>query len=131
MQTDLLRRPLIQDVKGEYIMRISRAISVFVLLVSLLCGCRQNSSLYIHGPNNYRVKLNTVLQADERYISILIGSGTGQTADEAILVATRNVSEQQNAKGWDSYDLRMLQQTCNPAPDGYRCTQLNLVLEKP
>ncbi len=44
------------------------------------------------------MKLNTVLQADERYISILIGSGTGQTADEAILETTKNVSEQQTAK---------------------------------
>ena len=112
-------------------MKISKAMSFLVLLLSLLCGCSHHSSLYIHGPNNYRVKLDTVLQADERYISILIGSGTGQTADEAILAATRNVSEQQNAKGWDSYDLRMLQQTCNPTPDGYRCTQLNLVFEKP
>ena len=112
-------------------MKISRAISVFVLLVSLLCGCKHNSSLYIHGPNNYRVKLNSVLQADERYISILVASGNGQTANEAIMDATRNVSEQQNAKGWDSYDLRLLQQTCSPSSDEYKCTQLNLVFEKP
>jgi hypothetical protein len=118
-------------VKGEYIMKKSKAIPVVVLLVSLICGCNDNASLYINGPSHYRVKLETVLQADERYISILVGSGNGQTAGEAILAATQNVSEQQSAKGWSSYDLRMLQQTCDPTPDGYRCNQLNLVFEKP
>ncbi len=112
-------------------MKKSKAIPCFVLFVSLICGCNHNSSVYIKGPDNYRVKLESVLQADERYISILIGSGNGQTAGEAILAATQNVSEQQNAKGWSSYDLRMLKQTCDPTPDGYRCNQLNLVFEKP
>ncbi len=107
------------------------ALAFLLLLASLISGCGRNSSLYISGPHNYRVKLKTVLQADERYISILIGSGTGQTAGEAILSAAKNVSEQQSAKGWSSYDLRMLQQTCDVMSEEYRCTQLNLVFERP
>lgn len=117
-------------VKGVCFMktRTIKCASLLLVLFSMLCGC---STIYIEGPDNYRIKLNRVLQADERYISILSGSGTGKTVGEAILSATENASKQQSAKGWNSYDLRLLQQNCEHTSDGYMCTQLNLVFERP
>lgn len=109
----------------------------FIILGIVLLSCSGcdhmggKSSLYINGPENYRVRLDTVLQSDERYISILIGSGIGQTHSQAILAAAKNVADQQEALGWDTYDLRLLKQSFKDISDGYECHQLHLVYEKP